>query len=415
MTIRWLALSVSAWLVACGAAVPDPTTPPRVPVGSGSASPPVAPSSSAPKVATEVPEVVARGGATPEATAAAMSRAVLAADLAAYLGLVAAADDPTFVVEQRNWALDLLRQKPVELAISLEPPEVDGDLATAPFEMTWRMEGQREARKVRWPARFVRRPASSGEDAWFYAGEQWIAAKGRGVVVLHPKGFEPAARTVLGLLPDIRDRVHASFGVQGDSALAARPQTVKLYPSTAHLQASIYLSYTAPLAGWNEPGESIKLLTSPTAGREISSVLAHEYAHVATFELGPKANDMPWWVLEGIAELVSAETRGAAPSARSGAAIERRMKALARKRLIVSWDKLADFYGEAQKHMAAVYEQGHAMLAFVTARHGRESRRAWLEKMARGATLDAATRDALGTSFEDLDRTWRASIGVAER
>ncbi len=337
-----------------------------------------------------------------------MARAVLAADGDGYLRLVASGD-AAFTTEQRNWARDLARQRPVELAIALGRVRVEGAAATAALTMTWRMPRAKKPRKVAWPARFVR---AEGDGGWLYAGEDWEAVRSGDVVVRYLRGFEATAKLAAALLPAIRQRVHLELAIAPASGLAGRVQEVKLYPTMAHLQASIYPSYAAPLAGWNEPGESIKLLATrrPDAG-ELAAVLAHEYTHVATFELGPSANDMPWWILEGVAEAVSAEARGTTPAPRTE--IDGRMRARARAGGLVDFDKLADFFGEAQKHVGAVYEQGHSMLAFVTAHHGRAGRRAWLEKMATGASLSAATREALGTSFEELDRSWRASLGAA--
>ncbi|HET9852985.1 MAG TPA: hypothetical protein VFP56_10825, partial [Candidatus Limnocylindrales bacterium] len=54
-----------------------------------------------------------------------------------------------------------------------------------------------------------------------------------------------------------------------------------------------------------------------------------------------------------------------------------------------------------------VYPQGYAMVRFVTQRFGRDSRNAWLAKMATEMDIDAATPAVLGLSFDDLDSAFR--------
>ena len=52
---------------------------------------------------------------------------------------------------------------------------------------------------------------------------------------------------------------------------------------------------------------------------------------------------------------------------------------------------------------AHVYKQGQHMLRYISARFGLTARNAWLRAMARGRSLDEATREALGLPFADLD------------
>src|SRR5262249_49197311 len=77
---------------------------------------------------------------------------------------------------------------------------------------------------------------------------------------------------------------------------------------------------------------------------------------------------------------------------------------------LVGWERLADFRGEAVRHTANVYTQGHHMLGYVSTRFGRARRNHRLRAMAQGAALDDATSGELGVSFEQLDKDWRASL-----
>jgi len=231
-------------------------------------------------------------------------------------------------------------------------------------------------------------------------------AKGdqRRVRVKYFPGFEDVAARIVQVLPDVRDHVDEGFGGRID-----RVQEVKLYPNMKHLQESIYLSYTDGLSGWNEPGESIKLLVSPrSSASRLRSLLAHEYGHVATFEFGPHANDMPWWVLEGVAELSSERFAG------GGRDADAMVIQWSRRDRLSAWDDLADFHtvqaSTRRDLQAQVYKQGQHMLGYISERFGREGRNKWLRAMSQGKTIDEATRETLGMSFADLDEQWRAAV-----
>lgn len=329
-----------------------------------------------------------------------MAAAVRAADQEAYLACVSL-DDPVFATEQRNWAKDLERAAPERFELTLRDDPVVGPdgAAEVTLRTSWRMAEGRD-RSVSFPVRFV--PTDNG---WLYAGERWKTVVGDRVVVMYEGDLEDVAKEAASLLPEVRARVEKDMGLENDLDLTGRIQQVKLYTSMRHLQHSIYLSYASSLSGWNEPGESIKILASDGMGRSaMRTLLAHEYGHVATFQLGPAADDAPWWVLEGIAELVAERYAG------GRALAERMVRRWAVRDRLVPWEKLADFHGEAARHTMQVYTQGHHMLGYISDRFGRDRRNRWLRELANGATLDDASRTALELSFEDLDRDWRAAL-----
>lgn len=402
-----------------------------------------------------------------------MEKAVLAADSPAYLTHVDRAD-PIFLKEQENWAADLKLHVPTTFALTIAEPDdeksdipkarFDDDAGRATFElvMEWTItvggedQGGRAvkeySRNVSFPAVFVRR-----DGKWLYAGEDWVTVKSGGQAAAATTsdpapapspsptaagadattpsdtpavplsnapnscrffaGFEDTAESVVAVLPEVRAHVDAGF-----ENPVAHEQEVKVYPTMRHLQASIYLSYVDSLSGWNEPGESIKLLASRRSNRDgLRQLLAHEYGHVATFELGPRANDIPWWVLEGVAEL-SAErfvvrragrgdddAGGPTPTGRGedADAVVRRWSDSDR---LVAWNDLTDFRKVSPSHMRNVYKQGQHMLGYISERFGRTKRNAWLRAMAQGASLDDATKSALGRTFAELDSQWHADL-----
>ncbi len=335
-----------------------------------------------------------------------MAAAAAAADQARYLSFISTSD-PVFLKEQQNWAKDLSRKAPESVTMQIEPDSIgvgpDGS-AVGRLTTTWKMPGGRE-RTVTFPARFVK-----SDTRWLYAGEKWNVIKGEGSLVLYEnESLKSVAEAVAKVLPEVRAHVDEGFEYGEGAPIKKLVQQVKLYTSMRHLQQSIYLSYTDSLGGWNEPEESIKILSSRgTTEGTLRVLLGHEYGHVATFYLGSKANDMPWWILEGIAELSSAKF------AKSSARIDRMVKGWAKTDKLVAWDKLADFHGEALNHQLNVYNQGHHMVAFIESTYTRHKLNAWMAAQAGGSTMDKATHDVLGLSFDELDAKWRASLVVEE-
>ena len=315
------------------------------------------------------------------------------------------------------------------------PHEFGPDRAVFELEMTWEItvplaDGEKGEpdhidRAVSYPVIFERTA-----NRWLFAGERWvevrasasspaptdaddaddthppaprsIAASTRDNLVLCFPGYEEVAQRIAEVLPEVRAHVDEGFAQE-----VPHTQVVKIYPTMRHLQASIYLSYADGLSGWNEPLESIKVLVRPKTSRaSLRPLLAHEYGHVATFELGPKATDIPWWALEGVAELASEGFRK-----RSGRADEQVRKWAAASDL-AEFAKITDFRNTPRQFMGHVYTQGHHMVAYISDRFGRAKRNAWFRAMANGAGINEATRKELGVEggFEQLDVDWRAEI-----
>jgi hypothetical protein len=286
-------------------------------------------------------------------------------------------------------------------------------------------EGQaHEPRVIRYRARFVPEmpdlqiAVSDGFAPLVYGGEAWeILEHGTTRVMFAPK-FREVAQIVVDALPPIREHVDAQM--QSDNS--EHIQVVKIYGDMQHLQASIYLSYVTGLSGWNEPGESIKIMArEPRGPRTLDNLLAHEYGHAATFWMGESANKMPWWTLEGIADYVSGAYRGDYGSTEDPARprtipenLAGILRTWAENDRLPPWEDLADFYTVDPRWTGNVYTQGNHMLAYITEHFGVSARNQWLREMAGGASLDEATRSALGRSFEDLDQQWRASLMTAD-
>ena len=332
-----------------------------------------------------------------------MEVAVLAGNPDACLALSDLSED-VFAQEQRNWAADLDKHAPetFELELGDEIALVNESEATIELTMTWNMP-ERKRRRVSFPARFTR-----GDDGWKYAGEHWSRVEGDLILALHADGLDEAARLVAEVWPEVRRSVNEQFGITPDDGLLDHTQQVKLYGSMAHLQASIHLSYAdehGGLAGWNEPGESIKMIARGRLSADrLRPLLSHEYGHVCAFAFGPSANTMPWWLLEGLAEAASA------PYSRTRRMSEGVMRRVAARDNIAPWRSIADFENTPPEFAHHVYRQGHHMVMYVDEQFGLDRRNQWARAQARGQSLDEATRGALGISFQELDRRWRETL-----
>lgn len=330
-----------------------------------------------------------------EKTLASMTAAATAGDADAWVANIASTDD-LFLNEQRYFARDLKKKPPSTLEITMgEFTSSDGRIA-GPLTWMWAMP-DKPARTLSFSAQFIREG-----DSWKYAGETWNSFDAPGIRVMFDPGYDELAARTAEAFAAIRPHVEQGFELK-DSEFARHTQQIKIYGSMKHLQGSICLSYEEGLSGWNEPGEPIKLLAGRQSSPEdLRRLLSHEYGHCATFALGPKANSMPWWVLEGVAEL-AAEGFGARVP-------DRQVLAWAKNGKLAAWNDLADFDVVPPRLHGRVYAQGHHMLSYISERWRRQGRNQWLTAMAQGKTIDEASREVMGLSFDDLDHEWRADL-----
>lgn len=322
---------------------------------------------------------------------------VILADPAGYLELI----DPSeseFNQEQTMWAADLEAHAPETFEIKVDGPvELDVSGAQCRVTMSWTMP-EENPREVSYPARFT-----FAQNGWRYAGEVWSSHQIDKLDVLYIEdGLESVAQKVAAVFPDIRQHVDSVFITELDHL-----QTVKLYTSMRHLQASIYLSYKESLGGWNEPGESIKVLARTKSSKSgLRRLLAHEYGHVAMFAMGNHATKIPWWAQEGVAQLASE------PYGTNAESIVRRW---AKKDKLLDWSLMTDFRKTDPKNYGYVYNQGHHMVAFIREQWGGDAWVSWLQDMAQGNSLEQSTMNNLQLSFDQLNQKWRASLPEPEQ
>lgn len=413
------AATLSAIMLGAFAALrPAPAAPAACFLEPEPSTPATTPAAAAPEAAAPLSPELATAAKGIRTLLDAMTTAVLAGDAAAYMALV----DPSnseFLYEQRYFANDLTKAKPTEFELVLDEASLKAADPTAPtihtadFTMRWRMGEKKKPRELTLRARFVQAaPASAANTSpasFLYAGEEWLRHEEPGVIVFFDPGLEGAARKVAADFLAVKPDVEAGFELS-----IARPMQIKLYGTMLHLQASIMLSYEDGLGGWNEPNESIKILISKGPAnkdlpkdRNYKPVLAHELGHACTFELGPNSNNMPWWILEGVAELAT-ETVSPQSRERVNTAVTRWAEA----DNLATWDEITTFGSVPRRFSGHVYTQGHHFMGWLSEKFGRTKRNAWLSAMSKepAATLDEASRQAFGKSWEDLSKAWRDDL-----
>jgi len=314
-------------------------------------------------------------------------------------------------MEMHHWAEDLAKHHPFEFSLTIteEGATFDEGTTVCGVSMTWRIAIDENGRAIDPEKALVRRATfppvvftRAPDGRWLWCGERWESLAGDGFVVTYLPGDEAVAREVLGAFPIARRHVDEGFEIAGTPL-----QTIKLYADMDHLKATVYLSMPDPyLGGWNEPGESIKFMRDYTKGHDRwVRAFAHEYGHVATWEMGAGASRLPWWMQEGVAELAAEEFDPG-----KGDHNEREMRRFALRSNVAPWETISDYGTCEQPLKYLAYVQGHHFMGYVSDRFGREKRNLWLRVLSDGAPLDEGTRQVLGLSFDDLSDAWRATL-----
>ena len=337
----------------------------------------------------------------------AMQSAIERDDPGAYMAQINPSD-PVLITEHRAWFADLDVSPVNDLLIELDEAEPvmlneDGSVI-AQLRITWQVPSEEETRRYDMPARFEPIGTSGGQ--WHFAGRAWDIAMldTPGVRIYCDEAHAAIAQLARERVPVLRDAIALDMGID-PSGGDLHEVVVKIYPRMRELQASIYPSYTAGISGWNEPGESIKILGRDEMEQDrLDPLLAHELGHAVSFEYGPVINLAPWWSLEGVAEVAAGLFRD------SWDRKHRRIAKLAQSDNLRRWEQLADFKGEAVQHGMHVYLQGWSMVDFIDRTHGKDARNAWFTRLGHGDTLEKASQSALGISFDQLDAEWRDEL-----
>lgn len=327
-----------------------------------------------------------------------MQEAVLSGNQEKYLGYVDLSD-PVFAIEHKRWVDGWTKQPPSSFVLRVDKLNVAGDIAYGDLTMQWSMEGSSPALSASFPVQF-----HLGDDGeWRYAGEAWTTTDTQHFRICAWPNTEETVPKIIQSLPEIYDHVTTSLDYQ------PRPlMEIKLYDSETALIANTLLDL--PHArGWNEPGESLKLVADPEEPL-LSYAIAHEFTHFIEFEwAGTAHSKSPWWLSEGVAVYIGSEFE---PPERIDSRLER-VRASAATNSLLDWNAMSDFETTSVELWPQVYAQGYAFVRYITETYGAEQRNKWLRAMATEMDIEQASQAIFEESFQQLDgqfRTWLRSL-----
>ncbi|BBA96819.1 hypothetical protein RVR_2296 [Actinacidiphila reveromycinica] len=160
--------------------------------------------------------------------------------------------------------------------------------------------------------------------------------------------------------------------------------------------------------GGNEAAPADRVILNPAAFGELSAfgrqvVLTHETTHVAT-RLSTTVST-PLWLSEGVADWVAYRDSG-----RTAREIAPELAAdVGAGRTPAALPSAADF-GSTAKGLAQAYEGGWLACRMIADQWSPDTLTAFYRAVAKGGTLDAHLRAALGIGLADFTAKWRAYV-----
>ncbi len=322
-----------------------------------------------------------------------METAVRAGDRETYLSYVDQSD-PVFALEHQRWADDWTDLHPVEkFDLKIENLDIGEDEATGDLTMMWSLKDNPQNQRAEFRAQFRLGPDST----WLYAGEWWATVTTYDhFIVRAAAGLDEVAEQIGEMLPGVYALTTDSLEYEPDHVIE-----IKLYNQPEALVANTLLSLPI-ISGWNEPGESLKLVTGASIDRKrIRFVLAHELTHQLTFDMaGDSHGAFPWWTEEGLAQYVASQLWSEAEQDD----YLRQTQSAAEVSDLADWAEITDFNTTPLDLWRYVYPQGYAFVRFVTEQYGEDERNEWIDDMAANEGINEASEDAFNHTFAELDQ-----------
>jgi len=206
------------------------------------------------------------------------------------------------------------------------------------------------------------------------------------------------AGRVMQYLEEARAEVSSAIGVE-----PLEPLGVVLYGKAAYVRAHAH-RFSFRTIGFFDG--RIHVASPAEPDESLRGLLFHEYAHAIFRE--QTGGDRPYWLNEGLAEMIERGARGRGISTRSERA------ALRTNIETGSWLPLASiaesFSGLTDELARNAYLQSVFTVGHLRARTDVEQRRRLLQQLGRGFSIDQALHEILGLDTEGLDRAVRQEI-----
>jgi len=206
------------------------------------------------------------------------------------------------------------------------------------------------------------------------------------------------AARVMQYLDDARAEVSSAIGVE-----PLEPLGVVLYAKAAYVRAHAH-RFSFQTIGFFDG--RIHVASTAEPGESLRGLLFHEYAHAIFRE--QTGGDRPYWLNEGLAEMIERGARGRGVSTRSERA------ALRTNIETGSWLPLGSiaesFSGLTDELARNAYLQSVFSVGYLQSRTDVAQRRRLLQQLGRGFSIDQALHEILGLDTEGLDRAVRREI-----
>ncbi len=252
-----------------------------------------------------------------------------------------------------------------------------------------------------WRASAVRRLAQLDDERRLMSSP--AAAELRLVALAHPNfaiqadaalleaGGAEFAGTVARLLDDSRAHVGGALGVT-----PAEPLGVVLYGRANYMRANAH-RFSFQTVGFFDG--RIHVVSAAHPGGELRGLLVHEYTHAIFHE--QTGGDRPYWLNEGLAELLERSALRRPPLSR-GEEVQLRA-AMAAGEWLPLRRTAPSFSGLSDPEARLAYAIATAAADWLVRHTRAEARGELLRALGRGVDFDAALRQAAGVDTEALD------------
>ena len=232
---------------------------------------------------------------------------------------------------------------------------------------------------------------------------QWKRIEEGNIVLLWYQGTEDFARELVSSATGALEQLSRDAGIKPK-------QRVKIlaYASQADMLGALEPGAHEWTGGRSFSSESIVVIaiTPNASGREFARrAIPHELSHVVIHQATDNPyGGIPQWLNEGLAMYAEGS-----PEDTYREVLDRAI----RDNALLSLKTLSSNFPADPQQATLSYAESYSVVKFILDRYGREKMAKLLAVFAEGSTYDAAAKAALGVTVDELEREWRASLGLA--